>query len=237
MEIGRWNGYIFEVSPSVVRGFTGLSVKASCETEDQETDGQKILTRKAANPAEATLTVQLCAYLGCDVRAEADAFLADAQNGAKDYFYVGGQKLLTCQMMLTDASVEEIQTAPGGAWTSCTVKLTMKQATKAEGAAEGEDTGSGSGTGSTGGGAASTAKKASVKTTSYLGIGAGTSLTSPTTTATLRKMETQVIKPSETSAFGKAVNAINAVVNAGKAASEKARPYDKAGKSAAAKSR
>lgn len=233
MEIGRWNGHSFEVSPSVVRGFTGLAVKASCETEDQEADGQKLLARKAANPAEATLTVQLSAFLGCDVRAEADAFLADAQNGAKDYFYVGGQKLLTCQMMLTDASTEEIQIVPGGAWTSCSVKLTMKQCTKNDDAVGGGSEGGGSGSS----GGSGTVKKLSVKTTEYLGIGAGTPFSSPVTTGTLRKMGTQVSKPSETSAFGKTVNAILATVNAGKAASQNARSYDKAGKTAAPKIR
>ena len=36
MEIARWNGHIFEVSSEVVRGFTGLSITGSTETEDTE---------------------------------------------------------------------------------------------------------------------------------------------------------------------------------------------------------
>lgn len=35
-EIASWNGHSFTVSPKLIRGFTGLTIKGSSETEDQD---------------------------------------------------------------------------------------------------------------------------------------------------------------------------------------------------------
>lgn len=129
-EIGRWNGHKFEVTPSVIRGFTGLQVKGSSETEDKTKSKQKYVARKNGKPAEVSLTINLNAMLGCNVRAEAMAFIADAEAGKKDYFYVGNAKLLTCKLMLVDASVKEIDIAAGSVWRKADVALTMKQCSK-----------------------------------------------------------------------------------------------------------
>lgn len=129
-EIGRWNGHRFEVTPSVIRGFTGLQVKGSSETEDKTKSKQKYVARKNGKPAEVSLTINLNAMLGCNVRAEAMAFIADAEAGKKDYFYVGNAKLLTCKLMLVDASVKEIDIAAGSVWRKADVALTMKQCSK-----------------------------------------------------------------------------------------------------------
>lgn len=153
-EIGRWGGHKFEVSAEVVRSFTGLTIKGSSETEDKTSSKQKYVSRKNGKPVEISLTAHLSAFLGCDVRAEALAFVDHARAGKTDYFYVGDAKLVTCQLMLTDASVEEVEISGGNTWTRADVKLTMKQCSKNDGS---------SGSGSSGSGGS---KKASTKTTS-----------------------------------------------------------------------
>lgn len=132
-EIASWNGHSFTVSPKLIRGFTGLTIKGSSETEDKTSDGQKYVSRKNSNPSEITLTAELNALTGCDVKNEALKFVDEARSGAKNYFYMGGKKLITCQLMLTEASVSETTIAPNGTWISCKVKLTMKQCAKYDG--------------------------------------------------------------------------------------------------------
>lgn len=153
-EIGAWNGHQFIVSPKLIRGFTGLTIRGSSETEDKESDGQKYASRKNGNPSEISLTVDLNAFLGCDVKNEAIAFVQEANEGAKGYFYLDGKKLLACQLMLTKASVTETEISPGGKWTSCKVSLTMRQCAKFDGALGGN------------GGNSGGSKKASVKASS-----------------------------------------------------------------------
>ena len=132
-EIASWNGHSFTVSPKLIRGFTGLTIRGSSETEDKTSDGQKYVSRKNSNPSEITLTAELNALTGCDVKNEALKFVDEARSGAKSYFYMGGKKLITCQLMLTEASVSETVIAPNGTWISCKVQLTMKQCTKNDG--------------------------------------------------------------------------------------------------------
>lgn len=137
-EIGKWNRHTFIVSPTLIRSFNGLTLKGSSETGEKTSGSQKYVTRKSGAPLEVSLTVQLNAATGCDVRNEAKQFIADARSGAKDYFYIGGTKLLACKLMLTEASVTETEIAPGGKWVSCSVKLTMKQASKSSGSSGGK---------------------------------------------------------------------------------------------------
>ena len=154
-ETGKWNGHTFVVSPVLVRGFTDLAIKGSSKTEDKVSDEQGYAARKSAQPREITMTVGLFASLGCDVRSEAMAFVDEACEGAEDYLYVGGKKLVECSLMLTEASVEETDIAPSGTWVKASVKLTFKQATRKDGKKSGSSGGSGNGGGST--------KKQSVK--------------------------------------------------------------------------
>lgn len=161
-EIGRWNGHKFEVSSSLIRSFTGLQIKGSSETEDKESGNQKYVSRKNGKPVEVSFTIHLNARLGCNVRSEALKFVSEARDGKKDYFYVGNKKLVTCQLMLTDATVKEIGLINKGTWTQADVQVTMKQCSKNDGASGG---GSGSGGGG-GGGGGNGSKKVSVKKTS-----------------------------------------------------------------------
>lgn len=140
MEIARWNGHIFEVSSEVVRGFTGLSITGSTETEDTESGGQKYVSRKNGKPKQITLTAVLNAQFGCSVKAEAMAFVDEATASEKDYFYIGGKKLMECSLMLVQADVSEVAIAPGGTWVRADVKLTLKQCSKNDGSANGSGT-------------------------------------------------------------------------------------------------
>ena len=132
-EIGRWNNHVFEVAPNVIRGFGNLTIKGSSETDEKATGGQKYVSRKNGNPAEVGITAILSALTGSDVRAEALTFVDEARLGAKGYFYIGGKKLMTCPLMLTDAVVSEAVIAINAAWISCEVKLTLKQCSKYDG--------------------------------------------------------------------------------------------------------
>lgn len=160
-EVGKWNSHTFVVSPNVIRSFTGLTIKGSSETEDKETGGQKYVSRKSGKPAEISLTILLSALTGNDVRNEALVFVDEARRGSQGYFYVGGKKLVTCQLMLTDASISETQIASNGVWVGCKVQLTFKQSGKYDGESGGSSSGSSGGS-----------KKTSVKkkTTTSSGI-------------------------------------------------------------------
>lgn len=162
-EIGAWNGHQFIVSPTLIRGFTGLSIKGWSETEDMESGGQKYVSRKSSKPYEISLTVELNAFTGCAVQTEALKFVEEANNGAKNYFYLGGKKLIACQLMLTEASVTEMEISPSGKWTRCKVKLTMKQCAKYDGT---ESYAGGGGVGGSGGGNSSGSSKYSIGSTS-----------------------------------------------------------------------
>jgi hypothetical protein len=128
-EIGSWNGHVFEVSPGVIHGVTGIKVSTGSETETKKSDKQQYVKRKHAKPADVTVSVLLSVLLGVDVRSEMLGLLEDARLGKSDYFYVGGSKLLPCKMMLTEASADEYRMT-GTTITECKVTLTMKQCEK-----------------------------------------------------------------------------------------------------------
>lgn len=197
-EIASWNGHSFTVSPKLIRGFTGLTIKGSSETEDKTSDGQKYVSRKNSNPSEITLTAELNALTGCDVKNEALKFVDEARSGAKNYFYMGGKKLITCQLMLTEASVSETTIATNGTWISCKVKLTMKQCAKYDGTSSSSSSSSSSGS--------SGSKKSSTKSTS--------TTTKKTTASTVASVVSKVVNTVKTVA-----TAVKAATTGVKAAS------------------
>ena len=125
-EIARWSGHRFEVSASVIRSFTELQIKGSCETEQNE-NGDRYEQRKGSLPTEVSFSVKLNAMFGVDVRNEAMAFVDEAAAGRSDYIYVGSYKLVPCRLMLTEATVMEVMLAPNGTWISASVMLVLKQ--------------------------------------------------------------------------------------------------------------
>ena len=153
IEKGRWGGHVFIVSSKLIRGFSDMSIEGSSETEEKEKKEQKHVTRKRGNPIDVSLTVSLSAFTGCNVRKEAMEFVSEARNGKTDYFYVGGKKLVSCKLMLTNASVQEIEISPGGTWTNAKVALSFKQYdTGGTSVNDSSSSSSGGGGGSSGGG-------------------------------------------------------------------------------------
>lgn len=214
-EIASWNGHSFTVSPKLIRGFTGLTIKGSSETEDKTSDGQKYVSRKNSNPSEITLTAELNALTGCDVKNEALKFVDEARSGAKNYFYMGGKKLITCQLMLTEASVSETTIAPNGTWISCKVKLTMKQCAKYDGSSSSSSSSSSSGSGSSSGSKKTSTKKTSTtttkKTTTAAVVGAVAGAVTAVATTVKKVVSAATSTASKvTSALKSAVSAVNA---------------------------
>lgn len=205
-EIASWNGHSFTVSPKLIRGFTGLTIKGSSETEDKTSDGQKYVSRKNSNPSEITLTAELNALTGCDVKNEALKFVDEARSGAKNYFYMGGKKLITCQLMLTEASVSETTIAPNGTWISCKVKLTMKQCAKYDG------TGSSSSSSSSSSGSKKTSTKKTSTTTTKKTTTAAVAGAVAGAVAAVAKTATTVVKA--VSAASKTASALKTAVAA-----------------------
>lgn len=168
--IGKWNKHKFVVSAKLIRGFTGLQIKGSSELKDKKESGQGKVKRKGGNPTEVSLTVNLNAYVGNDVRKEAMKFIKEARAGKKGYFYINGKKLVSCKLMLTEATVKEVEISIGGKWTSANVQLTMKQCNKggkssSSSSSSSSGSGSSSSSGSSGGGS-SGSNKVSVRTSS-----------------------------------------------------------------------
>lgn len=199
-EIGSWNGHSFTVSPTLIRGFTGLTIKGSSETEDKTSSSQKYVARKNSKPSEIALTVELNALTGCDVKNEALKFVDEARSGSKGYFYMGGTKLVACQLMLTEASVSETTIAPNGKWVNCKVKLTMKQCAKYDG------TSSSSLSSASSSSSSSSSKKTSTKKTS-------TSTKKTTTTTTVAATVASAVA-SVASKISSATTKIASVVSA-----------------------
>jgi len=161
--IASWNGHTFTVSPSLIRGYTGFTMKGSCETTTKNSEKQKYETRKYGESPTFSMTIGLNALTGVtDVFGEAMAWIREATQGACAYFYMGTKKLIPAKAILVSAEISEVVNAPakGDTWVSCDVKVTFKQGTKT-------DSGAGGGNGGGGGGS----NKVSVKSTGVKGGG------------------------------------------------------------------
>lgn len=216
-EIARWNGHSFTVSANLIRSFNDFSIKGSSDTEDKTSDKEAYVSRKNGSPREISLTAQLNAMLGCDVQTEAMAFVKEAYAGKSDFFYCAGKKLLTCKLMLTDASADKIEMDATGRWIRAEVKLTFKQSTKDDGTTGG----------SSSGGGGSSSKKTSVKTqstTSSKSSGSSKKISTKTqskiVSAALGGVSSVIASTQTTVArAGAAIAAIKKTVNAAKKAS------------------
>jgi len=164
--VGKWRKHKFQVKSNLIRSFTDLQIKGSHETETKTKSKQKVETKKNSKATEVTLTIQLSAFTGCNVRKEALQFVTEARSAKKGYFYVGGKKLVKYKLILTDASVKNIEIAHNNKWVSAEVSLTLKQNTKSKdsGSSDSSSSGSGSGTGT---------NKKSVRTQTPVSTGGG----------------------------------------------------------------
>ena len=141
--IGKWNGHKFGVSKNAIRGFYDLKINGSSDTEDKKSGGEQYVNRKNGKPLEISLSIILNSALGSKVRTEAMTFISQAQEGAKDYFYIGKSKLCTCQLMLVKADIQDVIMSAKGTWVSAKVGLTLKQCTKGDGSTGGSSSGGG----------------------------------------------------------------------------------------------
>ena len=211
--MGRWGLYTFEVTPGVIRSFSDLSIKGSSETEEKESGGEKYVARKSGKPSEVSLTVQLNAMLGCDVRAEAMCLVEEATIGRTAYFYVGSSKLFVTQMMLTEASVSKVVMSPDGTWLSADVKLTLRQCEKRVADVPQQSYDDGGGAGSSG------SKKASANTTSAVKITPTSGSTAVIVASQRNNSSTSSSKSSGSASSASAVAAAKKTTDTAKSAS------------------
>ena len=154
--VGRWNGHQFEVSRTKILSFRDLQVKASIETEEKLDDRTKYAAVKNSKPTEVSFTIVLHRALDVDVRAEAKAWLKEANNGSgtADYLYIGKSKLVEYSLMLTEASLSDVVIDAKNRWISATLKVSFKQCNPADllGTPGNSSSGGGGGSGGSGGG-------------------------------------------------------------------------------------
>lgn len=198
MEVARWKNHKFEVSSNKIQGIKGFSLKGSSETENKTSSSQDYVTRKKGGPTEVSFTAILNAYAGCDVEGEAKAFVEDARKGEKDYLYISGKKLLTYQLMLTSANVDQVEISPSGKWVKAEVQLTFKQT---QAGSSGSSGSSGKSTGSYG---TSGSNKISVKSSNTV-----SSKTTTNVVKTAVKASTGIVKAA--TVVQKTTSAINAI--------------------------
>lgn len=135
---GQWGGHTFTVSSDKIYSFTSLQIKSSSALETKSDNDTGNASRKNANPTEVTLTIPMNAFVGCDVKSEAMAFIGEADVGKSDYFYICGKKLLPCQLMLVDATVKNVDIAPNAGWRKADVSLTFKRSSGGGGSSGGK---------------------------------------------------------------------------------------------------
>lgn len=144
---GQWHDHKFTVSSDKIISFIDLQLKGSSETEDLIKGDEKFVKYKNAKPKEVTFTIKLNAMLGCDVRKEVQALIDESQNGAMDYLYIGKKKVMSCMLMLTEASVKEMAFTSKMKWLWADVSVTFKQSSTNDGSTDGKSTSSSSGGG------------------------------------------------------------------------------------------
>ncbi len=126
-----WGNHRFFVTPGHARSFKGLQISTTCNTEDEEKDGEKYAKKKYDGSYEMHFTAILDQRLGeTDVRTGAMALAEAARTGATHYVYSCGEKLFIPQMMGTGANIRNILTTTAGRWIGCEVEMTLKQASK-----------------------------------------------------------------------------------------------------------
>ena len=128
--IGKWKDHEFVVSPDKIESFRDLQIKGGSNLEEKKKGSKPTVKRKGAKPLELSMTVEMNAFVGSDVKKNALTLVKEAVNGDKGYFYIGGKKLMTCKLMLTDATLKNPDFTADGTWIKAQVTLTMKQSTK-----------------------------------------------------------------------------------------------------------
>ena len=155
--VGKWGGHKFIVSSKKIMSFKGLQVKSSIETEDKLNDRTKYAAVKNSKPTEVSFTILLHSAFDIDVRKEAMAFIKEAQEGTgkADYLYIGKSKLVDFALMITEATLSNVEINAKNRWVSAELKVTFKQCDKADLLGTPGSSSSGGGGGGGGGGGSS----------------------------------------------------------------------------------
>ena len=149
-DIVTWSGgggVSFFVKPKKIQAVKDITIKASANTEEKESDGEKITRLKTVGAYTVTMTGMFNALLGVNVQKEAMKITEAARKGETGYLYSAGSKLFSPQFMMTDAEATDILMTGRGEWISCNVKMTLKQCSKGDGNATPMKSGSGGGSG------------------------------------------------------------------------------------------
>lgn len=128
--IGKWKNHKFVVSADKIESFKNLQIKGGSNLKESKKKKKSVVKRENAKPLEVSLTVELNVLVGSDVRKSALVLVKESTKGAKGYMYIGGKKLMTCKLMLTDATLKNPEFSLSGKWTKAEVTLTLKQCTK-----------------------------------------------------------------------------------------------------------
>jgi len=107
-----------------------IQIKAGSNLKENKKKKKSTVKRESAKPIEVSITIELNALVGCNVRHDALVLLKEAGKGAKGYFYIGRKKLTTCKLMLVDATLKNPDFTASGAWVKAEVTLTLKQCSK-----------------------------------------------------------------------------------------------------------
>lgn len=168
MELVRWSGHggiAFFVQGDQIRGIRDMGISVSSETEETTSGGEKFVKKKNSGGYQITITAELNAMLGVDVKNVALSIAEAARCGESGYFYTSGAKLFTANFMMVDAKISGIVLSTSDKWISCSVQMTLKQCSKYSG-----DSVSGGGSSSSGSSksSSSSSKKTTTKAKSVI---------------------------------------------------------------------
>ena len=199
VEVARWGNHKFIISNTEIRSFKDFQITGSADIDKSDENDQGYYSYQGAQPVEISMTAVLNAFVGnSDVRSQAETFVDEARRGKSDYLYIGGKKVFTFTLILSNAKVSKVEFAPDMTWISANVDLTFKQSSGEglgmKGTSTSDSSGSSSGSGSygsSGGGGSSgysggSSSKVSVKQTSVTATERATSVINNTAAAVNR---------------------------------------------------
>ncbi len=91
--IGKFKDKVFSVSPNKIYTFNSFSNSAKLNFEEQEVEGGKAkIYKKGSALQDLSITLDLNAELGVDVKKEINDWKSYAESGAKDSLYIANGK-------------------------------------------------------------------------------------------------------------------------------------------------
>lgn len=150
--IGRFGNWTFVVTPDLIKSIVGLSISAGSEMNKSENSTQGYVSRKGGNPTEISFTYVFNAMTGDSVKDSVQTVIMGAREGWREYFYIGGNKVIEDLLMITDAEISNVVLSPKGEWISADAKITLKQCEATDTYVESSSSSGGGNSGGGGGG-------------------------------------------------------------------------------------